>query len=890
MVSLLPMNTPVGKNTFSFQEPSLFFEKNRGQFDSKIDFVSRNDPLNLYLASDHAKISFDPLNKKNHIKIIFVDANQNAQASGINQESGKVNYFSGQKKETWQHNISTYKKIFYESVYPGIDLVYYGNNGEFEYDFIVAPDIDYQTIKLKFEGAEKLELSKTGDLLLHTEQGIIVQKSPLVYQGNLDDKQIIESQYLLADNSQVLFQIADYDKTRPLIIDPVLTYSSYLGSTGNEEGNDIAVDSNGNIYIIGSTTSVNFPINNPLQGQHGGGEYDLFISKFDTDNKLVFTTYLGGSGDDKGLSVAVDDKGYIYIAGETNSRDFPMMSPTQSTLAGDKNCGEGKTDCSDAFIAKLSGDGSKLLFSTYLGGDNIEIARSIVVDDEENVYIAGVTTSYNFPIKNEIQSTLRQQEYSEIKLKELCGIRPNVKNRGDIFISKIDTNNINNTFSTYFGGACIDAAFGIALDDSKNIFVTGMTASPDFPVQIDSNLCSNSEIEKKTCLPFQGDFKFQTDVFLLKLNAEGNKILYATYFGDAGTEVGLDVAVDSTGAAYITGYTDSPNLGLLSPFQGKHGGGRDAFIAKFSAEKGGLIYSSYLGGDKDDEGHSIAVNDPDEIYIAGKTISDNFPVCNPVRGVSGGKGDAFIAKFYDPSSVSEPKNDLCKPIIGNNNPNLLKLGYSSYLGGSAKDSIKSIALTENTDSEIFLVGKTKSRDLTTVSPLTGFTTNQGEEDLFIAKLQDRGDQSDLSIVIDDVQDPVEGEEELNYIITITNQGPSNANDIIISATYEGFNYISHAIDVDNGECLLIELGIQCTFDTLAVNNQAIVNVLVRATRGGIINNTARIVRANQSDPDLLNNSDIEETKVGIKGGGGILSAINLLFLLFCMVLLMRKRL
>ncbi len=890
IVASLSMNLPlqsVQKNELVFQNKPLFFEKNMGQFDSEVDFVSRNDNLNLYLSSGHAKISFDPLDKKNYIKIILLDTDQIPQSKGVNQKQGKINYFSGQEKETWQHNIPLYEKVTYQSVYPGINLLYYGNNGKFEYDFIVAPYIDYRIIKLKFEGIEKMELNGTGDLLLYTEQGTIVQKAPLVYQENNYEKQIIESQYLLTDNNQVSFQIADYDETRPLIIDPVLTYASYLGNKNNEEGNDIVVDSDRNTYIVGSTTSVDFPINNPLQNKHGGGKYDLFVSKFDANNALVFTTYLGGSANDKGLSIAVDQTGYIYIAGETDSRDFPIRLPIQSTLSGNNNCNEGKSDCNDAFIAKLNKDGSELLFSTYLGGNNKEIARSIAVDNEENVYIAGVTTSYNFPVQNEIQSTLKQQEASEGKLRELCGVSLSIKNYGDIFISKLDTKNISYIFSTYLGGTCVDAAFGIDLDNSKNIFVTGMTASPDFPVQIDADVCSELNITEEECLPFQENFKFQTDIFLLKLNPEGNKILYATYFGDSGAEIGLDVATDNAGSAYITGYTDSPNLGHLNPFQGKHGGGRDAFIAKFSAEKGGLLYSSYLGGDKDDEGHGIAVNTENEIYIAGKTSSDDFPVNNPIRGIYGGKGDAFISKLCFPvEDENRSIDDPCK--LSDESSNLLRLVYSSYLGGSAKDSVKSISLTENINPEIFLVGKTKSTDLTTVNSLTGFTINQGKEDVFIAKLQDKGDQADLSIIVDDVQDPIENEEDLNYLITVVNQGPNDANDIIISATYEGLDYISSTMDREGGECTEVGSVIQCTFDSLAVDSRVTINLLVRATRGGVINNSVRIVRANQSDPDLSNNSDIEETKVGIKGGGGgILSAVSLLFL--SMVLLTRNR-
>ncbi|MCF6236213.1 MAG: SBBP repeat-containing protein [Gammaproteobacteria bacterium] len=880
----------IQKNESVFHNQPLVFEKNMGQFDSGIDFVSRNDHLNLYLAANYAKISFSRSNTANNIKIKFLGANNLSKVQGINQKSGKIHYFSGQKKEAWQNNVSLYEKVTYQSIYPGIDLIYHANHGVLEYDFVVAPNIDYQTIKLKFEGTENIELSETGDLLLYFNQGTIVQKAPLVYQEKNNIKQIIESQYLLADNNEVSFLIADYDETRALIIDPVLTYASYLGGADNEEGNDIAVDSDGNTYIIGSTKSVDFPINNSLQDQYGGGEYDLFISKFDVDNTHIFTSYLGGSGDDKGLSIAVDNN-YIYIVGETNSRDFPTMLPIQSALAGDKNCNEGKDDCNDAFIAKLSADGSTLLFSTYLGGDNKEIARSIVVDDEENVYIAGVTTSYNFPVQNEIQSTLKQQEASASELRRKCGVNLNIKNHGDAFISKIDTNNFNYIFSTYFGGTCVDAAFGIDLDNSKNIFVTGMTASPDFPVQVDSDLCSNSEIEEETCLPFQEDFKFQTDIFLLKLNPEGNKILYSTYFGDDGAEVGLDIAVDHAGAAYITGYTDSPNLAHLNPFQGSHGGQRDAFVAKFSSEKGGLLYSSYLGGDKDDEGHSIAVNTQYEVYIAGKTSSDNFPVCNPIRSVYGGKGDAFISKFYLPSDEKRLDSNLCKIPMSNDDPGLLKLEYSSYLGGSAKDSIKSMVLDEDINfSEVLLVGKTKSTDLTTVNPLAGFTTNQGKEDLFIARLEDKGNPIDLSILVDDVQDPVEGEEDLNYIITLTNQGSNDANDIVISSTLsEGLDYISHT--VDEGECIYSNLVVKCTFDRLVANNHVNVNILVRASRGGVLSNTVQIIRANESDPNLLNNRSFEETKVGIKGGGGgTFSAINLLFLLFYTVLLSRKRL
>ena len=423
-------------------------------------------------------------------------------------------------------------------------------------------------------------------------------------------------------NRIVGFELGEYDRTRPLIIDPILSYSTYLGGGGDDEGNSIAVDSSGNLYVIGFTDSTDFPTSGAAQPRPGGGGQDVFISKLDpSGTQLIYSTYLGGNGQDNGSSIAIDGEGNAYVTGFTGSTNFPVLHPLQPAKAGPVN----------AFVAKLNPSGS-LIYSTHLGGSVGDYGSSIVVDSSGAAYIAGVATSPDFPTSSAIQSS----------------------NRGsaDVYVAMLNPSGNRLMFSTFLGGAGDDGATSIAIDADKNIYVAGVTSSSNF----------------RTATPLQGSRGGGFfDAFVAKLNAPGTQLLYSTYLGGAGEDRALRIAADAAGNAYVTGDTDSRNFPTTpGAARATSAGGVDAFVAKINARGSALVYSTLLGGAGIDGGTAIAVDSASAAYVTGYTSSSDFPTESPLQpAIGGGSFDAFVAKL-SPSGAA--------------------LEWSTYLGGSGVDA------------------------------------------------------------------------------------------------------------------------------------------------------------------------------------------------------------
>jgi hypothetical protein len=309
----------------------------------------------------------------------------------------RANYLLGADRAAWRMNVPTYARVKYENAYPGIDLVFYGSQWQLEYDLIIAPGADPSVIRLEFDGSRQLALDAKGDLVLHTNSGMLELRRPLVYQQVAETRHVIPSSYILHGRNQVSFQIPSYDSGKPLIIDPVLVYSSFLGGSGAENGQfltAIAVDSNGDAYVTGSTESLNFPGVNALQPAFGGSS-DAYVARIGSSgSSLVYCTYLGGSDIDRGMDIAVDSAGNAYLTGRTQSSNFPTVSPFQRALAGTE----------DAFMVKLAADGSRLLYSTYLGGSGVDYGMGVAVDLAGSAYMSGSTASSNLPVSNAFQS------------------------------------------------------------------------------------------------------------------------------------------------------------------------------------------------------------------------------------------------------------------------------------------------------------------------------------------------------------------------------------------------------------------------------------------------------------------------------------------------------
>ncbi|GAX59316.1 hypothetical protein SCALIN_C01_0247 [Candidatus Scalindua japonica] len=524
----------------------LSFIQNDGQMDEKVEFYQRGNGHSTYFAKDGVYLQLlysgpsDSINneednnditvtthspqtstntnlKSETIKLISLNSNNNPMIVSEGLQEGKVNFFRGNDPEKWKINITTYQAVVYKDIYDGIDMKYYGNNRQMEYDLIVKPGANPSTPLFSYEGIEGLRVTGNGELEIDLKQGTLIQKKPVIYQM-INGKRIeIEGKFKLEpvghDREEKLaygFKVASYNRDHALIIDPVLAYSTYLGGSGGDQAYGIAVDTSGNAYVTGSTGSTDFPTASPIQGTYAGGG-DIFVTKIDSSGtSLVYSTYLGGSRSDSSRSIAVDTSGNAYVTGSTISPDFPTASPIQGTYAGDR----------DVFVTKIDSSGTNLVYSTYLGGSGGDHPYGIAVDTSGNAYVTGHTVSTDFPTASPIQGTNA--------------------GRDDVFVTKIDSSGTSLVYSTYLGGWTYDSSGGIAVDTSGNAYVTGATDSPYFP----------------TASPIQGTNAGGGDGFVTKLSSGGTSC-----------PLNLILNHDSSGQALLRRYRDESlsktNVGKL---------------------------------------------------------------------------------------------------------------------------------------------------------------------------------------------------------------------------------------------------------------------------------------------------------------------------------------
>ncbi len=616
----------------------------------------------------------------------LIGANLSPRVTGLEALTGKVNYFLGNDPKKWRTNIPTYAKVKYHDVYPGIDLIYYGNRQQLEYDFIVAPGADPNAIIFEFgKVAANLkrrpapQVNDQGDLVLPTAGGQIRLNRPLAYQEVNGVQREISASYIFKGERRVGFQVAKYDGSRPLIIDPVLTYSTYLGVAGLDEGEAIAVDTAGNAYVTGVAGSTNFPTTpgafQTTLGGFGGvfGFGDAFVTKLNpTGSALVYSTYIGGGGDDVSTGIAVDAAGNAYLTGLTNSRvTFPTTPGAFQTTFGGGSF--------DAFVTKLNPTGSGLVYSTYLGGLAQDDASRIAVDAAGSAYVTGETNSINFPTTPAVFQSSLGGDF-------------------DAFVTKLNPAGSGLAYSTFLGGGATDSGIDIAVDASGNAYVIGNSSSTDFPT---------------TAGAFRTSFGGTRDAFVAKVNSTASALLYSTYLGGHGDDRGRGIAVDSAGNAYVTGLTNSGNFPFSpSAFQTAFNGVFDAFVAKVNPSGSGLVYSTFLGGTARDEGNSIAVDVAGNAYVTGETESSNFPTANAVQPALGGASDAFVTKL---------------------NPTGSALLFSTYLGGNSFDAGGGIALDAASDPNAYVAGSTDSNNFPTTAGAFQ-TIFGGNRDAFIAKI------------------------------------------------------------------------------------------------------------------------------------------------------------
>jgi hypothetical protein len=715
----------------------LAFESNQGQTDAKVRFLAHNGDSTLFLTPTEAvfSLAMQPHQKEKSAlpraqkvgqeaaKTSYVDLHMqmvggDPRATPLTQHplAGRVNYFIGNDPHKWHAGVPTFGRVGFHRVYPGVDLVYYGNQRHLEYDFVVAPHADTKQIKLHFAGAQKVSVNAAGDLLVRTQGRELTWRKPTVYQQDATGKHRVAAHYRLKrlSNGQtgVSFALGRYHSARPLVIDPVLTYSTFLGGSNGEMANAIVIDSGGNAYVAGSTYSTDFPITSGafqrvLHAQNATTP-NAFVTKLNpSGTALLYSTYLGGSGSigggDAVKSIAVDSNGNAYVTGDAHSPDFPttpgafqrVNNPTQLNA--------------NAFVAKLNSTGTALLYSTYLGGSGT-YATGIAIDSGGNAYVTGGTSSPDFPTTpGAFQRVNRCLLYDP----------------SNAFVTKLNSTGTALVYSTYLGGTFRDSASGIAVDSSGNAYITGRATSVDFPTTLGA-------FQPMTHGHYNfGYGTFSSNAFVTKLNSTGTALLYSTYLGGSGNGGGdsaSGIAIDSSGNAYITGGATSVDFpttpGAFQPvthghYESGYGGvSSNAFVTKLNSTGTAPLYSTYLGGSGGtDSASGIAIDSSGNAYVTGGTNNIDFPTTLGAfqRVNNGQSSNAFVVRLNSTGTA---------------------LLYSTYLGGKGGDygdGASGIAIDSNGNA--YVTGGTRSPDFpTTPGAFQRVNYAQSSSNAFITKL------------------------------------------------------------------------------------------------------------------------------------------------------------
>jgi hypothetical protein len=724
----------------------LRFEANAALTDTAARFLARGNGYELALTASEVVLALrtavDAASPGTHatpkqaslVRLRFLGATPGARVLGEEQLPGTVNYFRGSEPARWRTKVPVFGRVRCEQIYPGIDLIYYGNQRQVEHDFLVAPGADPKQIAMTFDGVDDVKLDPKGNLRLHAGEGEVILQAPIAYQIIDGARHEVAAAFALTAHGSptslpdrfassasseahatpnttptrplVTFGLGPYDPTHVLIIDPILSYSTLLGGVNNEFGWNIAVDAQGFAYLTGATFSVSdFPTTaGSAQPTFGGGAAgaDAFVTKIAPDGKtLVYSTSLGGPGNDFGLDIAVDGQGNAYIVGTSYAvSQFPTTDGAYQTRFGG--------GVADAFVAKLSPDGAQLLYATYLGGSQFDGGTDqftspdifdsfwhmgIAVDRDGNAFIAGTTLSPNFPVTDGAFQKLK------------AGAGPS-----DAFVAKLNAAGSALLYATYLGGASGELGSDIAIDNAGNAYVVGATGSLDFPT-------TDGAFQQTTGSP--------GNAFLTKLNPSGSGLVFSTYLGGSDNDEADAVVVDHAGQAYVTGFTTvTPNEPFFPSTSGAYrtrhnGGSLDGFVTKFSADGSRLIYSTFIGGAQNEHGNAIALSPSGSVFVVGHTRSPDFPVEQPIQTYpNDGNLTGFILRLSPDGSALE---------------------FSTYLGGNQFEDTMGVAVGPGGD--VFAVGYTE----VTVNPPHFPTTpgsfqetHKGNADAFIVRVSGFG--------------------------------------------------------------------------------------------------------------------------------------------------------
>lgn len=826
----------------SYGDLPLIFEQNQGQSDPKVKFLARGGDYGLFLTTHSAVLSLHrsalagqhSVRKSSVLSMGLVNGNPHPELQGADLLPGKSNYFIGNDPSKWRRDIPQFARVRYRNVYPGIDLVFYGNRGRLEFDFEVAPGTDPHRMALKLRGLERMTIDSHGNLVLATSGADVRLQAPRMYQMIGEQKVPVEGRFALRRRSEVGFEVGKYDRARELIIDPILTYSTYLGGSADEACSVIlgtgtpvsgcpavAVDSASNAYIASSTTSADFPLSvSPYQAGLRGAA-NIFVTKFNAAaNTLLFSTYIGGSGKDYTAGVGVDSATDVIVGGTTTSANFPTINAFQSARTnGNKH----------VFVSKLDPAGHTLLYSTYLSGNGTEIATGLAVgQSDQNAYVTGTTTSTNTPTSTStFPATLGAYQTA-----------PASGSTIQFFMSKINpihSGNASLAYSTYFGGGNpstgVALGGGIAVDIGNNVYITGGTnflhvgAANDFPILNAYQGCLDTAPSTSTTPVACPANVTNTDAFAAEFNPNattGSQLLYSTYLGGSGSDIGYGIATDGT-SAYVTGSTNSTDFPVAGSgvFQPTNGGGpSDAFLVKLAnpittGTTPGLVtlsYFTYIGGADTDVGLAVAVDSIQGARVAGWTNSSNLPVLNNSNIQPGyeGNNDAFVARIDTTATTSTAPGH-----------------YLTYLGGTGIDYGTGIAVDPQGSS--YVAGETSSPDLLllAVPQSPAFQPSlHGDTDAFLSKL---GPNLAFTLTGDSSPPVVGVGNQVSFEYTISNSGDAASNIIFTdSLPSSGASFTSAT--VSSGSCGSATGSIvSCTIGTLNAGSTATATVVLTPT-------------------------------------------------------------
>jgi len=807
----------------------LFFEPNQGQTDPRVKFLARGSGYALFLTADEAvlKLQYGAVTSQSGsvIRMRLEGANPAPAIAGADSLPGKSNYLIGNDRKKWRNGIPQFARVNYQSVYPGIDLTYYGNQRQLEYDFRVAAGADPGQIALHFDGAStRLD---AGELVLSTPQGDVHFHAPEIYQQAGNERQTIAGSFRQLADNKIGFQIGAYDRSRELVIDPIVSYATFFGGTGVESFTRIAVDVGLNMYVAASTTSSGFPV---TDGSSLQGGQDILVAKINpAGSTLIYATYLGGNGTELAAGIAVipgQDGLDATVAGTTTSSDFPHTTQAFQTTASGTH----------GFLTRFDTNGGlgPSAYSTYLAGNGSDTVTGLAIDrsNRQHAFVTGTTTSTNsadgFP------STTNAYQACPFLPGITCTIATGPP---QFFASQINTAGSGSgsmLYSTYFGGNnptnAQSVGGGIAVDASERMYFTGSTnmrgvigdnGENPFPLLNAQQSCLDEAGLTSGCAPGQTAF----DAVLVKINPAivgTGSLVYSTYLGGSSNDFGRAVSVDSSANAYVTGETFSNPWNLNSSVQASYGGAGDAFAAKVTNPTGSnsvfpLTFFTYLGGSGEDVGQDISVDNVQGAHLTGWTTSADFPVtADNNLPPFGGATDAFVALI---SSTGAAGN------------------YRGFLGGSGLDQGTSVALDPNLDSSpTFVAGITQSSNFVTHSnPVNPpfQATLQGSQDAFVAQI---GSRSDFALDVDPPlvnPDPASVGNQVTFTFVFDNNGPDPASNVIFSGALppSGFTF-SSASSTPGGTCPNpVSSTITCNIGTVAEGTKATVTVVLIPTVG-----------------------------------------------------------